>query len=49
MVSVAPRFTGEFEKGIDFKGDLKQFEASLRQHVAIAKHCGPYKISVHSG
>jgi hypothetical protein len=49
VVSVAPRFIGEFEKGIDYKGDLKKFEASLREHVAIAKHCGPYKISVHSG
>ena len=42
VVSVAPRFVGDFEKGIDFKGDLKKFEASLREHVAIAKHCGPY-------
>jgi tagaturonate epimerase len=49
VVSVAPRFIGEFEKGIDYKGDLKKFEASLREHMAIAKHCGPYKISVHSG
>jgi len=48
-VSVAPRFIGEFEKGINYKGDLKAFEASLRQHLAIAKYCGPYKISVHSG
>ena len=48
-VSVAPRFIGEFEKGIDYKGDLKAFEASLRQHTAIAQYCGPYKISVHSG
>src|SRR5207253_4868363 len=48
-VSVAPRFVGEFEKGIDYKGDLKAFEKSLRQHVAIANYCGPYKISVHSG
>ncbi len=48
-VSVAPRFIGDFEKGIDYKGDLKAFEASLRQHVAIAKYCGPYKISIHSG
>jgi hypothetical protein len=49
VVSVAPRFVGEFEKGIDFKGDLKKFEASLREHVAIARDLGPYKISVHSG
>ena len=49
VVSVAPRFIGEFEKGIDYKGDIQKFEASLRQHVAIARQYGPYKISVHSG
>jgi len=49
VVSVAPRFIGDFEKGIDYKGDLKKFEASLREHFAVAKFCGPYKISVHSG
>ncbi len=49
VVSVAPRFIGEFEKGVDYKGDLKKFEAALREHVAIARHCGPYKISIHSG
>jgi hypothetical protein len=49
VVSLAPRFIGEFEKGIDFKGDLKAFEKSLVQHVEVAKAYGPYKISVHSG
>ena len=49
VISVAPRFLGDFEKGIDYRGDLKEFESSLRHHVAIARHCGPYKISVHSG
>jgi hypothetical protein len=49
VVSLAPRFIGEFEKGIDYKGDLKAFEASLKQHVAIAREMGPYKISIHSG
>jgi len=49
VVSVAPRFVGDFEKGIDYKGDLKQFEASLREHLEIARFCGPYKISIHSG
>jgi hypothetical protein len=47
--AVAPRFIGEFEKGIDYKGDLKAFEAALIEHVEIARHCGPYKLSVHSG
>ena len=49
MVSLAPRFIGGFEKGIDYRGDLVAFEAALRQHVAIARYCGPYKISIHSG
>ena len=49
VVSLAPRFIGEFEKGIDYKGDLKAFEAQLRLHAAIARSTGPYKISVHSG
>jgi len=49
VVSVAPRFVGAFEKGIDYKGDIQKFETALRQHVAIAQQYGPYKISVHSG
>ena len=49
VVSLAPRFIGEFEKGIDYKGDLAAFEASLKLHVAIAREFGPYKISIHSG
>ncbi|MEO6848027.1 MAG: tagaturonate epimerase family protein [Chthoniobacterales bacterium] len=49
VVSLAPRFVGDFEKGIDYRGDLKEFEKQLNVHVAIAKHCGPYKISIHSG
>jgi hypothetical protein len=49
LISLAPRFIGEFEKGIDYKGDLKAFEASLADHAEIARHYGPYKISVHSG
>ncbi len=49
IVSLAPRFAGEFEKGTDYKGDLKQFETALEEHAAIARSFGPYKISVHSG
>ena len=49
VVSLAPRFVGEFEKGIDYKGDIQQFTVALEQHVAIAKEYGPYKLSVHSG
>lgn len=49
LVSLAPRFVGDFEKGIDYKGDLKQFKQQYLQHVKIAEKLGPYKISVHSG
>lgn len=49
VVSLAPRFLGEFEKGIDYRGDFKKFEQQLAEHVAVANFCGPYKISVHSG
>ncbi|WP_130859386.1 tagaturonate epimerase family protein [Gracilibacillus phocaeensis] len=46
--SLAPRFCGEFQKGIDYIGDLEQFEKELQEHAAIAKHFG-YKLSIHSG
>jgi len=49
VVSLAPRFIGEFEKGVDYKGDIKAFEEALKVHVAIAREFGPYKVSVHSG
>ena len=48
LYSVAPRFCGEFQKGIDYIGDLAQFEKEFAAHVALADHFG-YKISVHSG
>lgn len=48
VVSVAPRFTGEFQKGIDYIGDLQEFQSSLRIHAEIARAFG-YKLSVHSG
>jgi len=49
LVSLAPRFIGDFEKGIDYKGDLARFEAEYIWHAHIAAALGPYKISIHSG
>jgi len=49
FTSLAPRFVGEFQKGIDYIGDLGTFETDFRIHAAIARQEGPYKISVHSG
>lgn len=49
VVSLAPRFVGDFEKGIDYKGDLRLFEEHFALHAALSRYCGPYKISIHSG
>ena len=48
LTSLAPRFCGEFQKGIDYRGDLDAFRADYDQHSQIARLLG-YKISVHSG
>lgn len=49
FVSIAPRFIGDFEKGIDYKGDLDIFKIEYLKHIAITEHFGNYKISLHSG
>lgn len=46
---LAPRFTGRFEKGVDYIGDLTEFEADFAAHASIARELGPYKLSIHSG
>jgi hypothetical protein len=48
-VSLAPRFVGRFEKGVDYIGDLNDFEADFAGHAAISRHFGGYKLSLHSG
>ncbi len=48
-VSLAPRFVGRFEKGVDFIGDLGDLDTNLAQHAAVLKHFGGYKLSLHSG
>jgi hypothetical protein len=47
--SLAPRFVGRFEKGVDYIGDLAAFEADVCVHAAVARAFGGYKISLHSG
>jgi hypothetical protein len=49
LVSLAPRFVGNLEKGVDYIGDVELFEKSLRDHQAISELVGPYKLSLHSG
>ena len=47
--SLAPRYVGEFEKGVDYIGDLDAFAESFAQHLAVARALGPYRLSLHSG
>ena len=54
--TIAPKFTGRFNKGVDYVGDLDQFEREFAADVAVcgfaAAHYGlpeSLKLSVHSG
>ena len=53
VVSLAPRFVGRFEKGVDFRpdesGDFDTLLETLDGHARIARALGPYKLSLHSG
>jgi hypothetical protein len=48
-ISLAPRYVGRFEKGVDYIGSLETFDADFAGHAAIARQLGPYKLSLHSG
>ena len=48
FATMAPRFCGEFQKGVDYIGDLAQFEKEIKVHAIIARHF-KYKLSIHSG
>lgn len=48
-VSLAPRYVGRFEKGVDYIGNLEELENDLNIHAQIARVFGPYKLSLHSG
>jgi hypothetical protein len=54
--TLAPKFTGRFNKGVDYVGDLVQFERELRDDLAVLAHAvtqyqlpSNLKLSVHSG
>ncbi len=54
--TIAPKFTGRFNKGVDYVGDVKQFEKEFNEDLAviafaIKKYGLPpsLKLSVHSG
>ena len=49
LSSLALRFPGRFEKGIDYKGNIEEFEKTYREHYLISQFFGDYKLSLHSG
>ena len=49
FTSLAPRFIGRFEKGVDYIGNLSALDVELAKHAAVTAHFGTYKLSLHSG
>ena len=54
--TIAPKFTGRFNKGVDYVGDLHQFEQEFNDDLAVIAHAvkayglpDTLKLSVHSG
>jgi len=54
--TIAPKFTGRFNKGVDYVGDVAQFEKEFNEDLAVIAHAantydlpGNLKLSVHSG
>ena len=54
--TIAPKFTGRFNKGVDYVGDLVQFEKEFNDDLAVIAHAvkryglpANLKLSVHSG
>ena len=54
--AIAPKFTGRFNKGVDYVGDLAQFEKEFNDDLAVIAHAiaryglpANLKLSVHSG
>ncbi|MEZ0266011.1 MAG: tagaturonate epimerase family protein, partial [Phycisphaerae bacterium] len=54
--TIAPKFTGRFNKGVDYVGDLRQFEKEFREDLAVIAFAvrafglpAKLKLSVHSG
>jgi len=54
--TVAPKFTGRFNKGVDYVGDIAQFEKEFSEDLAVIGYAitkydlpGNLKLSIHSG
>jgi hypothetical protein len=56
LQTLAPKFTGRFNKGVDYQGDLQQFEKEFEQDVLVLKYAvhafnlpDSLKLSIHTG
>jgi hypothetical protein len=56
LQTIAPKFTGRFNKGVDYVGDIEQFEKEFNEDLAVIAHAinqyglpETLKLSVHSG
>ena len=54
--TIAPKFSGRFNKGVDYVGDVKQFAAEFEQDLAVIRFAmqrfrlpETLKLSIHSG
>ena len=54
--TIAPKFTGRFNKGVDYVGDVKQFEQEFNEDLAVIAFAirqyglpATLKLSIHSG
>jgi len=54
--TIAPKFSGRFNKGVDYVGDLQQFAKEFEEDILVIKHAikefglpDNLKLSVHSG
>ena len=56
LQTIAPKFTGRFNKGVDYEGDVAQFEKEFNEDLAVIAYAikeygfpASLKLSVHSG
>ncbi|MFX9150233.1 tagaturonate epimerase family protein, partial [Acinetobacter baumannii] len=56
LQTIAPKFTGRFNKGVDYVGDVRQFEKEFNDDLAVIAFAvkafglpASLKLSVHSG
>ena len=54
--TIAPKFTGRFNKGVDYVGDLARFETEFDENICVVRFAisefglpDTLKLSVHSG